>query len=91
MAYSSSSLFSFDSHKESLQQQLAVTLDESYSPLFNREVMERALNTDDYYGENTLAVDVLHSKYLAPNERGPMQMWERIARAIASVEKESEY
>ena len=48
--------------------------------------MDLALDCRDYYGENELAADVLRSKYLAPNEQGPMHLWDRIARAVASVE-----
>jgi ribonucleoside-diphosphate reductase alpha chain len=52
--------------------------------------MDLALNCRDYYGDNDLAADVLRSKYLAPTEQGPMHMWSRIARAIASVERDPE-
>jgi ribonucleoside-diphosphate reductase alpha chain len=56
----------------------------------NEAVMDLALDCRDYYGDNDLAADVLRSKYLAPNEQGPMHMWNRIARALASVEKDNE-
>ncbi len=56
----------------------------------NPEVLERARDADDYYGEGDLAADVLRSKYLAPNERGPYHVWDRVARAIASVEADPE-
>lgn len=49
-------------------------------------ITDLALDAKDYYGDNDLAADVLRSKYLAPNEQGPMHMWSRIARALASVE-----
>ncbi len=52
----------------------------------NETIMDLALDCRDYYGDNELAADVLRSKYLAPNEQGPMHMWDRIARAVASVE-----
>jgi len=52
----------------------------------NPQIMDQALNARDYYGDNDLAADVLRSKYLAPNEKGPMHMWSRIAKALASVE-----
>ena len=55
------------------------------------EVLERAASATTYYGENDLAIDVLRSKYLAPGEEGPLQMWDRIARAMASVEEDREY
>lgn len=57
----------------------------------NEAIMDVALDCRDYYGENDLAADVLRSKYLAPTEKGPMHMWDRIARALASVEKDKEY
>jgi ribonucleoside-diphosphate reductase alpha chain len=53
--------------------------------------MDLALDCRDYYGDNDLAADVVRSKYLAPNEQGPMHMWNRIARALASVETDKEY
>lgn len=56
----------------------------------NEAVLDKALDCRDYYGDNDLAADVLRSKYLAPSEQGPMHMWDRIARAIASVEKNNE-
>jgi len=57
----------------------------------NDTIMDLALDCRDYYGENDLAADVLRSKYLAPTEKGPMHMWDRIARALSSVEKDKEY
>ena len=56
----------------------------------NDATMDLALDCRDYYGENDLAADVVRSKYLAPNEQGPMHMWDRIARALSSVEKDKE-
>ncbi|MBT4612044.1 MAG: adenosylcobalamin-dependent ribonucleoside-diphosphate reductase [Gemmatimonadetes bacterium] len=55
------------------------------------EVLERAADARTYYGDNDLAIDVLRSKYLAPGETGPLQMWDRIARAMASVEEDEQY
>jgi ribonucleoside-diphosphate reductase alpha chain len=52
----------------------------------NEAVLDKALDCRDYYGDNDLAADVLRAKYLAPTEQGPMHMWDRIAKAIASVE-----
>jgi len=49
-----------------------------------------AQNTGDYYGDNSLAADVLLMKYLAPGETGPLHLWYRVARAMASVEKDVE-
>ena len=56
-----------------------------------KEIIEKAADAEVYYGDNDLAVDVLRSKYLAPGETGPLQMWDRIARAMASVEEDREY
>jgi len=53
----------------------------------NEKVLDLALDCRDYYGDNDLAADVLRAKYLAPNEQGPLHMWHRIAKALASVEK----
>jgi ribonucleoside-diphosphate reductase alpha chain len=57
----------------------------------NEAIMDLALDCRDYYGENDLAADVLRSKYLAPNEQGPVHMWHRIAKALSSVETDKEY
>jgi ribonucleoside-diphosphate reductase alpha chain len=57
----------------------------------SESIMDLALDCRDYYGENDLAADVLRSKYLAPNEKGPMHLWNRVAKAIASVEHDKEY
>ena len=56
----------------------------------NEAIMDLALDCRDYYGDNELAADVLHSKYLAPHEQGPMHLWNRIAKALASVEKDQD-
>ena len=42
---------------------------------------------ENYYPDDTLGSDVLKNKYLAPGEKHPYQMWERQAKALASVEK----
>jgi ribonucleoside-diphosphate reductase alpha chain len=57
----------------------------------NESIMDLALDCRDYYGDNDLAADVVRAKYLAPNEQGPMHMWNRIAKALASVENDKEY
>lgn len=54
------------------------------------EVLKKAADAETYYGDNDLAIDVLRSKYLAPGETGPLQIWDRVARAMASVEEDSE-
>ena len=40
-----------------------------------------------YYQEDTLGLDVLKQKYLAPWEKHPYELWNRQAIALASVEK----
>ena len=52
------------------------------------DILKTAADAETYYAGNDLAIDVLRSKYLAPGETGPLQMWDRIARAMASVEEE---
>jgi ribonucleoside-diphosphate reductase alpha chain len=54
------------------------------------EILERARKTETYYPD-ALAADVLRNKYLAPGEEGPLELWERVARALASVEEDAEY
>ena len=54
------------------------------------EILKRAAAAETYYGDNDLAIDVLRSKYLAPGETGPLQVWDRIARAMASVEEDQQ-
>jgi len=61
------------------------------SKTMNEKVMDLALDGHDYYKDNDLAADVLRSKYLSHSEKGPMHMWDRIARALASVEKDQGY
>ena len=54
------------------------------------DLLKNAADAETYYQDNDLAIDVLRSKYLAPGETGPLQMWDRIARAMASVETDNE-
>ncbi|MFL3008806.1 MAG: adenosylcobalamin-dependent ribonucleoside-diphosphate reductase [Candidatus Neomarinimicrobiota bacterium] len=42
---------------------------------------------EKYYKNDSLGSDVLKQKYLAPWEEHPYQLWERQAKALASVEK----
>ena len=42
---------------------------------------------ENYYTDDTLGADVLKNKYLAPWEKHPWQIWNRQAKAMASVEK----
>ncbi len=48
---------------------------------------DNPFSTENYYIDDTLGSDVLKNKYLAPGEEHPYQMWERQAKALASVEK----
>ncbi len=58
--------------------------------------LKKASNAAEYYKFNKqvegleqfdqMATDILKRKYLAPNETGPIHMWDRVARAIAGVE-----
>ena len=55
------------------------------------DLLVRAADAETYYGDNDLAIDVLRNKYLAPGEEGPLHIWDRIARAMASVEKDPQH
>jgi ribonucleoside-diphosphate reductase alpha chain len=74
----------------SIQQRTTHQSSDQTPMVMNEAVMDLALDCRDYYGDNELAADVLRSKYLAPTEQGPMHMWNRIARAVASVEKDKQ-
>ena len=54
----------------------------------------RAGDTEAYYTDNgvpdELPIGVFHSKYQAPDETGPLNVWDRVARAVASVEETPE-
>ena len=59
-----------------------------------REVNEKDATDDlaqyhieNYYDGDTLGADVLKNKYLAPWESHPYELWQRQAKALASVEK----
>ena len=51
------------------------------------EDSDNPFSIENYYPDDTLGSDVLKNKYLAPGEEHPYQMWERQAKALASVEK----
>ena len=54
----------------------------------NKETKESDIySIESYYGDDTLGSDVLKQKYLAPWENHPYEMWQRQAKALASVEK----
>jgi ribonucleoside-diphosphate reductase alpha chain len=42
---------------------------------------------DKYYTDDQLGSDVLKNKYLTPEEAHPWELWQRVAKATASVEK----
>jgi len=52
----------------------------------SRELDTNPNTIENYYGDDTLGIDVLRNKYLAPGEEHPYQAWRRQAKAIASVE-----
>jgi len=52
--------------------------------------LAEAMETKAYYPENDLAADVLVNKYLAPNEKGPLHLWHRVAKSVASVEDDKQ-
>ena len=66
--------------KETLDDYVERTSDAKKFYTFNRK-------TKGLLGYDDLALDVLSSKYLSPTETGPLHMWDRLARAMASVEK----
>lgn len=59
-----------------------------FKDILDAQAIERAADKATYYPENTLAADVIQAKYLAPGEVGPLHLWYRVARAMASVEKD---
>ena len=42
---------------------------------------------DKYYTDDKLGADVLKNKYLTPDENHPWELWQRVAKATASIEK----
>ena len=61
-----------------------------YSDAEGGSLLAEAMDTNAYYPENDLAADVLRNKYLAPNEKGPLHLWHRVAKSLASVEENKE-
>lgn len=66
------------------------------SEFSNKDYFIKGLDTHKFYdgrmkeGGNDAAENVLKSKYLAPEETGPVNMWHRVAKAISSVESSPE-
>ena len=48
---------------------------------------QKTYHIENYYEGDSLGADVLKNKYLAPWESHPYELWERQAKALASVEK----
>ena len=48
---------------------------------------QKIYNIENYYEGDSLGADILKNKYLAPWETHPYELWERQAKALASVEK----
>ncbi len=53
----------------------------------NKNKKSTKFSIEEYYVDDTLGTDVLKQKYLAPWEEHPFEMWQRQAKALASVEK----
>ncbi|MFQ6614085.1 MAG: adenosylcobalamin-dependent ribonucleoside-diphosphate reductase, partial [Fidelibacterota bacterium] len=53
---------------------------------FSDDIPEK-YRIDHYYQDDDLGADVLTNKYLAPDETSPWHLWQRMAKAIASVER----
>lgn len=63
-------------------------------PTFKEGILEKPDNyipeqytIDKYYTDDQLGADVLKNKYLTPEETHPWELWQRVAKATASVEK----
>ena len=48
---------------------------------------QKIYHIENYYEGDSLGADILKNKYLAPWESHPYELWERQAKALASVEK----
>ena len=71
--------------------ELTQLIQNEFNGIFTTEQIQRANDSGTYYPDNQLARDVLKAKYLAPNETGPLHLWYRVARAMASVENDREF
>ncbi|MBU0528337.1 adenosylcobalamin-dependent ribonucleoside-diphosphate reductase [bacterium] len=63
-------------------------------PTFKEGILEKPdsyipikYRVDQYYKDDQLGADVLKNKYLTPSENHPWELWQRVAKATASVEK----
>lgn len=66
--------------KNNLEQYIAKASDAKQFYRFNKQI-------DKLEEYDQIASDILRRKYLSETEKGPLQMWDRVARAISSVEK----
>tara|TARA_B110000438_G_scaffold68349_1_gene68701 strand:- start:70 stop:2520 length:2451 start_codon:yes stop_codon:yes gene_type:complete len=48
---------------------------------------QKPYHIENYYEGDSLGADILKNKYLAPWENHPYELWERQAKALASVER----
>ncbi len=69
-------------------------LQSSEVPTFEEGILEKPdsyipepYTIDKYYTDDQLGADVLKNKYLTPEETHPWELWQRVAKATASVEK----
>ncbi|MCH8288257.1 MAG: adenosylcobalamin-dependent ribonucleoside-diphosphate reductase [Candidatus Marinimicrobia bacterium] len=72
------------------EEELQLLKEKFYSHPDGGSELAKAMDTNAYYSDNDLAADVLRNKYLAPNEKGPLHLWHRVAKSVASVEKNKE-
>jgi len=70
---------------------LVTKIRSEFKGIFEPKEIEKAKDSTTYYPENQLARDVLKAKYLAPVETGLLHLWHRVAKAMASVEKDKAY
>ncbi|MFQ5636371.1 MAG: adenosylcobalamin-dependent ribonucleoside-diphosphate reductase [bacterium] len=71
--------------------ELIKLIQNDFKDKFDKAQVKIASDSAAYYPKNKLACDVLKAKYLAPGETGPLHLWYRIAKAMSSVEKDSDY
>ncbi len=69
--------------RDTFRELAAAPVDESN---YKSEIPEKYL-IYNYYHNDSLGQDILTKKYLAPWEEHPWQLWQRLATAIASIEK----
>ncbi len=72
------------------EEELQLIREKFYSNPEGGSQLADAMDTNAYYPDNNLAADVLKKKYLAPNEKGPLHLWHRVAKSLASVEENKE-